>query len=90
MGLLRDADYASVLTAIRPDSRIILVSDGFTEAEDAQGNFFGEERFDHASACGDIQLMLRRMREFCSDHPPADDCTIVQITYRGQPSTSLR
>lgn len=83
VGLIRNAEFLSGLTAVDPDSRLILVSDGFTEAEDAQGNFFGEERFDHASVCGDIHSMLSRMREFCADHPPNDDCTIVQLTYRG-------
>ena len=83
VGLIRDAEYTSDLTAMKPDARIILVSDGFTEAEDAEGNFFGEERFDHASVCGDIRSMLRSMREFCAEHPMTDDCTIVQVTYRG-------
>ena len=83
VGLIREAEYSSDLTAMTPGSRIILVTDGFTEAEDAEGNFFGEERFDHASVCGDIRSMLRSMREFCSEHPMTDDCTIVQITYRG-------
>ena len=83
VGLIRDAQYTSELTAVEPGSRIILATDGFTEAEDAEGNFFGEERFDNASVCGDIRSMLQKMRDFCSEHPLGDDCTIVQITYRG-------
>lgn len=89
VGLLCDAAYEAGLTAVKPGSRIILVSDGFTEAEDAQGNFFGEERLDHATACGDIQLMLRRMREFCAEHPLTDDCTIVQVLYRGDEASGI-
>ena len=84
VGLIREASYTSGVTSMEPDSRLILVSDGFTEAEDAQGEFFGEERFDHASICGDIRSMLKSMREFCAEHPMTDDCTIVQITYRGE------
>ena len=83
VGLIRGAVYGAGLTTLEPGARLILVSDGFTEAEDAQGDFFGEERFDTVSLCGDIHTMLEHMRTFCADHPATDDCTLVQVHYRG-------
>ena len=83
VGLLQSFTYEEGTAKIAPGSRLILVSDGFTEAEDAEGNFFGEERLEAVSLCGDIEGMLARMREFCRDYPATDDCTLMQITYRG-------
>jgi serine phosphatase RsbU (regulator of sigma subunit) len=68
---------------LRPGSRVILVSDGITEAEDAQGDFFGEERLDSASLCGDLPAVLQQMADFCAGHPATDDCTIVQVVFSG-------
>ncbi len=83
VGLLNTFTYEEGKATITAGSRLILVSDGFTEAEDAEGNFFGEERLEAVSLCGDIDGMLARMREFCRDHPANDDCTLMQITYLG-------
>lgn len=69
---------------LRAGWRVVLVSDGFTEAEDAQGEFFGEERFDSAALCADLQSVLRHMDDFCAGHPASDDCTIVQVTFSGR------
>ena len=86
VGLLDGAEYTVGNITLRPGSRVILVSDGITEAEDAQGDFFGDERLDSASLCGDLPGVLRQMAEFCAGHPANDDCTIVQVAFTGQSS----
>ena len=68
---------------------VILVSDGITEAEDANGEFFGEERLDSASICIDLQSILERMADFCAGHPPNDDCTIVQVVFTGHDGDNI-
>jgi sigma-B regulation protein RsbU (phosphoserine phosphatase) len=73
---------------LRPGSRVILVSDGVTEAEDAQGEPFGDERLDAASLCGDLPGVLKRMAEFCAGHPANDDCTIVHVVFSGPSSVA--
>jgi serine phosphatase RsbU (regulator of sigma subunit) len=83
VGLLSEASYAAETLALRPGSRVILVSDGVTEAEDAQGNCFGEEGLDSASVHPTLENMRQRVADFCGDQPATDDCTIVQVTYRG-------
>jgi serine phosphatase RsbU (regulator of sigma subunit) len=83
VGLLDGAEYAAGVAALRPGSRVILVSDGVTEAEDAQGEFFGDERLDSAALWADLPGVLQRMAEFCAGHPANDDCTIVQVTFTG-------
>jgi len=83
VGLFSDAEYATGVTTLHPGSRVILVSDGFTEAENDQGDFFGEERLDSAVLCSDLQRVLENMVTYCAGHPASDDCTIVQVSYSG-------
>lgn len=83
VGLLDGAEYTVGNVTLRPGSRVILVSDGITEAEDAQGEFFGDERLDSASLCGDLPGVLQRMADFCAGHPANDDCTIVRVVFSG-------
>lgn len=86
VGLLEGAEYMVGVATLRPGSRLILVSDGVTEAEDAQGEFFGDERLDSASLCGALPEVLQRMADFCAGHPATDDCTIVQVMFSGSAS----
>jgi sigma-B regulation protein RsbU (phosphoserine phosphatase) len=83
VGLLCEAEYTVDTVNLLPGSRIILVSDGFTEAEDAQGNCFGEEGLDAASVHPTLENLRQSMASFCGGHPATDDCTIVQVTFRG-------
>ena len=83
VGLLPGIPYESGEEMMPRGSHVVLVSDGFTEAEDANGDFFGEHRMENACGCGDIEAMLKQMREFCRDHPPNDDCTVLQVRFLG-------
>lgn len=84
IGLIPTAEYTLGTTTLQPDARITLVSDGFTEAEDPTGEFFGEDRLDTAVGCSEMQGIIEHMRHFCADHPATDDCTIVQVSYSGE------
>jgi sigma-B regulation protein RsbU (phosphoserine phosphatase) len=86
VGLIGGAEYATDTVTLRPGWRIILVSDGITEAEDAQGESFGDEGLDAASHCDDLLSILQRMGDFCAGHPANDDCTIVQVIFSGPSS----
>jgi phosphoserine phosphatase RsbU/P len=83
VGLISQAEYALGTSLLRPGWRIVVVSDGVTEAEDAHAEFFGDERLDSAAHCADLQSILQRMADFCAGHPANDDCTIVQVTFSG-------
>lgn len=83
VGLFAHAAYAAAEVTMERGWTLTLVSDGFTEAEDALGDAFGEERFDNAARCSDLQSMLKHMTDFCAAQPAADDCTVVQIVYSG-------
>ena len=88
VGLIAGAEYSASVVTLQPGWRVILVSDGITEAEDARGEFFGDERLDSASLCADVPGVLQRMANFCAVHPANDDCTIVQVVYSGADAAS--
>lgn len=85
VGLLPLAEYTCGVAHLLPGHRVVLVSDGFTEAEGPGGDFFGEERFDAAVVCTDIQSALHEVATFCNGQPPTDDLTIVQLLFNGLP-----
>jgi serine phosphatase RsbU (regulator of sigma subunit) len=84
VGLIDAVEYKTGITRLRAGSRVVLVSDGFTEAEDPQGEFFGDDRLDSAALCNGLDQILQTMAEFCAGQPASDDCTIVQATYTGR------
>ncbi len=76
---------------LQAGDRLVVYSDGVTEAEDAFGNFFGEERLREVlDACGrhDAQGLVAAVREaveaFSKDVPQSDDVTVLALVYRGQ------
>ncbi len=60
----------------------IFTTDGVVEAENAQGEYFGEERLDHAAlAGGGCEAIFAAVNQFCGSHPMQDDCTVVELVY---------
>jgi serine phosphatase RsbU (regulator of sigma subunit) len=81
VGLFADGHFESASVQLQPGSRVLLVSDGFSEAADPCGNFFGDEGLDLAARCSEVQAMLDLVRSFCKGSPATDDCTLVQIEF---------
>jgi sigma-B regulation protein RsbU (phosphoserine phosphatase) len=73
-----------------PGDLVIFYTDGLTEAENAIGDFFGEERLmktvvenAHHSAEGVLSAILSAAAAFCGAVAPFDDQTIVVVRYDG-------
>jgi sigma-B regulation protein RsbU (phosphoserine phosphatase) len=85
-GLLEDIVYERGHEQLSPGDRLILLTDGITEAENSQGEFFenkGLWEFVGQSEClDDIFAALHRFR---GEIPLNDDCTVVELVYTGQP-----
>lgn len=79
VGLLAQSQFEQASAQLTPGSRLLVVSDGFSEAEDPGGNFFADDGLDRAACCSEIAEMLDLMRSFCQGTPISDDCTLVQI-----------
>ena len=86
VGLLADATYESDRFQLHPGDRLVLVTDGVTEAENAIGEFFDNERLEKvAAASGSLTQILAAVSAFCDGTPLSDDCTVVDLLYSGEP-----
>ena len=87
VGLLADATYETARIQLLPGDRVVLVTDGVTEAEDAAGEFFGDERLEEAATMQDgpcFDHIFAAIRKYCGAVPLNDDCTLVELVYRGK------
>lgn len=82
VGLLEEATFEDAEINLNCDCRLLVVTDGVTEAEDPQGEFFGMQRLKevvpHVSG---IEELLNEISKFCAGTALNDDCTAVQLEY---------
>jgi phosphoserine phosphatase RsbU/P len=84
VGLLPDATYESTRIQLDPGDRLLVVTDGVTEAQNAVGDFFGDENLEVAAeAANPFANIFSRVHEFCAGQPLDDDCTLVDLLYLG-------
>ncbi len=69
---------------------IVYYTDGLTEAENPQGDYYGEPRLAEAvmktvgqSALQIRDYILQDVETFCAGEPPFDDLTMVVVRYTG-------
>ena len=83
VGLLPDAKYKSDRCQLKPGDRLVLVTDGVTEAENAHGDFFEDSRLELAAKTGTLEQIFTAISDFCGGTPLSDDCTVVELLYTG-------
>ena len=84
VGLLAEAEYQKSTGQLESGDRLVLVTDGVTEAEDPEHDFFGDERMEQAAvADSPFENIFAAVQTFCKGHPFSDDVTIVELSYRG-------
>jgi phosphoserine phosphatase RsbU/P len=83
VGLLPDATYQSDHCQLKQGDRLILVTDGVTEAENSRGDFFEDSRLELAAKTGTMEQIFTAISNFCGGTPLNDDCTVVELIYTG-------
>jgi len=84
LGLLPGVSYECGRRQLSPGDHLVLVTDGVTEAENGQGDFFGDERLEVAACTTNpFDSIFNNVRDFCAGVPLGDDCTVFELTYRG-------
>ncbi|HYM07103.1 MAG TPA: SpoIIE family protein phosphatase [Terriglobales bacterium] len=84
VGLLADATYESDHVSLHAGDRLILVTDGVTEAENARGDFFEDSRLEAVAAkSATLEDIFGAVANFCGGTPLSDDCTVVELVYSG-------
>jgi serine phosphatase RsbU (regulator of sigma subunit) len=83
LGIMPSFEYEQASYALEPGDVVCLVSDGITEAMDAEKNQYGEDRLiatveaAPGSAEGVLQAILADVQEHVGDTPQSDDLTCV-------------
>ena len=80
VGLLGGATFHSIPLNLSPGARLVLMSDGVTEAEDPEGNqFVTTDMASDLASADPIHAVFASMHRFAQGVPPADDCTMLVI-----------
>ena len=82
VGLVPIAEFQESRLRLGPDDRLLLVTDGVTEAENADGEFFGTERLEGCCPQG-LVAIEQAVTDFRGGTPLTDDFTITEMIFRG-------
>ena len=66
VGLVPGVEFQATRLQLKPGDRLLLVTDGVTEAEDAEGEFFGTERLEECCQEG-FAAIEQAVTEFRGD-----------------------
>jgi sigma-B regulation protein RsbU (phosphoserine phosphatase) len=67
---------------LEPGTRLLLVTDGVTEAEDETGDFFGNLRMEEAlTKSRNLEEVFESVSRFCGTAASTDDCTMVEVSF---------
>jgi serine phosphatase RsbU (regulator of sigma subunit) len=84
VGLIEGAPFTAGTLELQPGARVLIVTDGVTEAADAQGEFYGEPRlsdpqFENLS----LDDIFAGVEQFAGSLAADDDCTVMDLRYLG-------
>ncbi len=95
LGIIKGTRYTEASSGMCPGDVLVMYSDGVTEATNAAGDEFGEDRLLQVArhsgnqAQGIVDAVHRAVREFTAGQPPADDITVV-VVARTAPASAER
>jgi sigma-B regulation protein RsbU (phosphoserine phosphatase) len=89
LGLFANVEYDEVLVETQPGDAIVFISDGILDAENAEGDMYGDDRL-AAVLCGNRQqpaseiadAILDDVTRFQAGHDRFDDETIIVLRVR--------
>jgi sigma-B regulation protein RsbU (phosphoserine phosphatase) len=91
VGLMESAEFEVSEIMLASGDKILIYTDGVTEAQNLQGEFFGRQRLrqvvaeHHADACQALHDAVQgAVAAFTESAPQADDITLVVFEYRGE------
>jgi serine phosphatase RsbU (regulator of sigma subunit) len=85
VGLLEMSEFHTDRTRMKPGDRLIATTDGIVEAENADYEYFGNDRLMAVAVKGFAEIELE-LQNFRGSAPQSDDLTLLELTYHGVPS----
>ncbi len=90
LGVMEDAVYRTERVLLGPGDRILLYTDGVTEAMNREKAFYSEKRLMSAVEGGKsgsvetlIQEVLHSVKEFTEGESLSDDVTLLALQFNG-------
>jgi sigma-B regulation protein RsbU (phosphoserine phosphatase) len=90
VGLMETAEFAVLEQRLEPGDKVVVYSDGVTEAQNTEGRFFGKRRLREAiqahsgESCAVIHDAIQEaVAAFTEGAPQSDDITVVVLEFRG-------
>ncbi len=88
VGLMDATEFGAVRATLGPADKLVIYTDGVTEAQNRAGEFFGRKRLREVvqanarAACSDLhQAIQTAVNAFTGGAPQADDLTLVVLEY---------
>jgi phosphoserine phosphatase RsbU/P len=88
VGLFDFSEYDTGETTVSPGDLLVVFSDGLTEAVNAEGDEFGDDRLAAVletvrgkSASETLQAVLAAVTAFAGSEPPRDDMTVMVLRF---------
>jgi phosphoserine phosphatase RsbU/P len=92
VGLLEEAEYAAETVQLQPGDRLVIYTDGVSEAQNSDGGFFGDRRVRdilRAHETADYSTLFRALDDaltaFTSGAVQKDDITLLVVQYGEAP-----
>jgi phosphoserine phosphatase RsbU/P len=86
LGLFEDFEYQQFSVVLGTDDRLLIVTDGFTEAHDPAGQLYGDPPIEafvaalQGPADQPLQTLIRQVREFEGGRPAFDDMAAILLS----------
>ncbi|MGC2297230.1 MAG: SpoIIE family protein phosphatase [Acidobacteriaceae bacterium] len=84
VGLIEGAPFSSGTLQLQPGNRVLIVTDGVTEAAAPDGEFYGEQRLsDPVFESATLDDIFMQVERFAGTLAADDDCTVLDVRYLG-------
>lgn len=83
VGLIAASQYRSEACELMPEDRILIFTDGITEAENSQGEQFGDSALECRTQLHSVESVFEHPSKFQGGLERSDDWTLLELLYRG-------
>jgi hypothetical protein len=90
VGLVAAAQYKSEVCELMHGDRILIFTDGITEAENSQGEQFGNSALECQTRLYSLESVFEDVSKFQGTRERSDDWTFFELLYRGGEAVAVR
>ena len=83
VGLIPEAQYRAEVCELMPGDRVLIFTDGITEAENPQGEQFGDSALECWTHLHSMESVFEHVSKFQGSVERSDDWTLFELFYRG-------